>query len=546
MISSRINIFVDENEFDFGREKTPARSAFKLDSETSVLKQKAHYFDTLSKLGEVVRFNRADATVGSPLAAALAASDSMVASFHEPPPELPCRLLQHTKGGLMLPEGFLGKWTFDHPSTVSIVTSSHQASRITRSFANLPLHVFPFYPTISSVFLEPNEAAVEGMKDGRNPSHLVYGGRWIANKGLCQLVRALKPRQGGVKSVEFIGEFEPDFPLSQSGGTHINYPEFHAREVLQANPLLSIWETQSLPAPALASRFRRATAFAYLSFHEDENYGLAPREAAACGAAPVLTDWCGLGEFGRSAHGGIVRTWPTLGGIRYSLTEALAETERVMGWTQQQKNEAETFNRAWVASECSGANSIQQMGRALQTLLGLPAAPPPDGGWRCPSRVERLIAHGPSSFKNALSPQSVSAPKGLYVEGLGRGDQPFSEASFFAAIQGLYTTWPGTPKLLPGVRLHSFWRAALWNQERALVEFGYPGPRVLRFTEAEWQVVSSSAIPQATGDLVFDISDGVAVEVFQRTIELGYLVPDDPMQCDLPEPLDFIPSSRAL
>jgi hypothetical protein len=274
--------------------------------------------------------------------------------------------------------------------------------------------------------------------------------------------------------------------------------------------------------------------FVYLSFHEDENYGLAPREAAACGAIPIVTDWCGLGEFGRNAMGGLVRTWPTLGGIRYSLKQAMMEMVRIMSWSSTQREHASAFNKELVASECSGRDSARQMADALATLLELPAAPPPEGGWRCSSRLERLVAHGPASFENAVRKMTGVDRQGLYVEGLGIGSQSHSEADLLAAIQALYTTWSVAPTLKTGLRLHGFWRVGLWEQERALVEFGFPGPRFLRFSEIEWRTVTASVILLGSGDIAFELRDGLAVKVFQCAIELGYLVPDDPMCCYLP------------
>jgi hypothetical protein len=532
-MKTTLKIFVDENEFDFAGAAPSRGGTFKLDSETSVSKQKAHFFETLARLGEIVKFKRDEAKPGSELARALDAPDAFVATFHETPPPLPCRLLQHTKGGLMLTGGFLGEWTFDHQATVSIVTSALQASRITQAFPTLPLHIFPFYPEIGSGFLDADTAGQREETNRRLPGHLLYAGRWIANKGLVQTARALRLGDVGVTSFETVGQFEPDFPISQSGGGHSNFPTFFRREFVDRVLQVKLIQTPSLPA--------KAAACAYLSFHEDENYGLAPREAAACGAIPIVTDWCGLGEFGRKAIGGLVRTWPTLGGIRYSLKDTSGEIARVMTWTGEERKHASAFNRELVVSECSGSDSHTQMAVAVATLLALPVAPPPDGGWRCPARLERLVAHGPSSFRNALGEIPASGNDGLYVEGLGWGGRAHSEADLLTSIQSLYTTWPAAPVLNPGVRLHGFWRVAPWEQERALVEFGFPGPRFIRFSEHDWQILLASAVPMGAGDFAFEIRDADAVEVFQRTVELGYLVPDDLARCALPEPTYPVP-----
>ena len=289
-MKTALKIFVDENEFDFAG-ATPSRGGiFKLDSETSVSKLKAHFFQTLSRLGEIVEFKRDEAKPCSELARALSAADVFVATFHEEPPPLTCRLLQHTKGGLMLTGGFLGGWTFDHPGTVSIVTSALHGSRIKQAFPSLPLRLFPLYPEIGSEFLDAETTGHCEDTNVRLPGHLLYAGRWIANKGLVQTARALRLGDVGVTSFETVGQFEPNFPISQSGCGHSNFPAFLRREFVDRDAHVKLIQTPSWPASALALSYQKAAAFAYLSFQEDENYGLAPREAAACGAIPIVTD----------------------------------------------------------------------------------------------------------------------------------------------------------------------------------------------------------------------------------------------------------------
>lgn len=534
-MKTTVKIFVDENEFDYTPVIPQKIDTFTLNSETSVLKLKAHFFETLQSIGEIVKFKRADVTQESDLARALKENDCLVATFHEPPPELPCRLLQHTKGGLMLPGGFLDKWTFEHPATVSLVTTNLQASLIKQAFPMLPLNILPFYPMIASDFLE-NAAIDDKQPEQPLTRHMLYAGRWIANKGLVQTVRSLSLWPSGVDTFEMVGQFERDFSASEYGGNHFNYPLFHFRECVSQNAQLKLVKTASRPPRDLVSSYRSAFSFAYLSFHEDENYGMAPREAAACGAIPLITDWCGLGEFGRNAIGGLVHTWPTLGGVRYSLKDVASESARIMNWTDSQRMYASSLNRELVVSECSGRRSRLEMEQAVTTLLKMPVAAPPDGGWRCPLRLARLINQGPPLFQKVRHGLNMSKIEGLHVDGLGSDCTNYSEIDLLHAIQALYTTWPCAPQLNIGIRLHGFWRVRPWQQERAIVEFGFPGPRILRFSESDWQIVIAATVLLETGDFVFEIKDNAAVIVFQRAVDLGYLVPNNPVQCDLPAP----------
>jgi len=539
MISSSIKIFVDENEFDFSRDAAATGEEFKIDSETSVSGLKAHFFETLSALGEVVKFSRSGTAPGGELARAIDSPEAFVAAFHEPPPELACRLLQHTKGGLMLPGGFLGGWAL-RPSTVLLVTSQHQAQRLTTAFGSSPLQAFPFYPRVDKEYLVSGDVSTSDLEDECR-ADLLYAGRWIVNKGVSQVVRALDHWRCDVKSLHLIGGFEKGFPISQSAGDHSIYPDFYNRETLMRCDSLQLTSEPPLPPRLLASRFRRTQILVYPSFHEDENYGLVPREAACCGAIPIVTDFCGLGEFGRNASCGIVCTWPTLGGVRYSLRDFSVELQRLVSQSPEQKIAARVKNQHLVQAECSGANSLKQMAAAIHTLMERPPAPPPQGGWRCSARIENLAATGPATFREALSRSSDCSHSGIYVDGTGYHNERYSDAHFLQAIQGLYTTWPRPPRLRLGVRLHGFWRVGLWNDERALVEFGFPGPRVLRFTAVDWQVVRAAATPFGQGDLAFVINNARVAEVLQPAVELGYLVPHDPTTCDLPEPNDTLP-----
>ena len=75
--------------------------------------------------------------------------------------------------------------------------------------------------------------------------------------------------------------------------------------------------------------------------------------------------------------------------------------------------------------------------------------------------------------------------------------------------------------------LHGFWRVALWGAERALVEFGFPGPRRLRFNEGDWAVVAAASTAISGGEIEFRVQDTEFCKILQRAVDLGYLVPYD-------------------
>lgn len=535
MISTSIKIFVDENEFDFEKRARPQSGVFQLDSETSVSKLKAHYFETLAELGEIVKFSRSDTSSKGPLSNALQESNSLLASFHEPPPDLACRLLQHTKGGLMLPGGFLGAWTF-REATVSLVETVRQKKQIERAWGSLPLKLGVFAQRLATDLFFPAADRMEKLDrfDGDHCNtefNLVYAGRLIPNKGISQLVRALNLWPISKIKLTLIGSYEPEFLISQAGVNCPHFESWFSREVLARNSTVSIHQTPPVSQATLAKVFRDSDVFLYPSFHEDEASGNAAHEAVLCGLPAIVTDWCGLGQLGRNNRGGALPTYATLGGVRYSLFSLRQQIGSVCSRERSTTQSMVEKDVDWVLSTYDPNWMRNSLRTASDGLTKMPVAPPLAGGWRCPDRLERIATHGPAPFRDAVSASHAFTPDGLYVDGTGYECNEYSEAHLLRAIQGLYTTWPEPPKLKTGIRLHGFWRVALWGDERALVELGFPGPRLLRFSIADWLVVLSSASFSQGGEVTFKVEDYRSAVVFQRAIDLGYLVPDDPMVC---------------
>ena len=108
-----MKIYLDERELTDGfAESQGTDDAFALDESTSVSRLKADLFRALAQIGELCPYSSQDAASNDRIAGALREGGTILASFHESPPDVPCRLLQHTKGGLMLPGGMLNRWTF--------------------------------------------------------------------------------------------------------------------------------------------------------------------------------------------------------------------------------------------------------------------------------------------------------------------------------------------------------------------------------------------------------------------------------------------------
>jgi hypothetical protein len=500
-----------------------------LDSSTSVNQVKSHYFESLSKLGEIILID--DTYSKEELTVLCQQSNTLFATFHEDPPEgLSCRLMEHTKGSLMLTGGFMSGWNF-HATTMNLVTSSKQASQLEKGLGKATPNIGVFVPRLAEhVFRIPTatEALMAKMqyKVEQDCYHIVYAGRFISNKGIIQLVRACSLWPIPSVRITLVGDFEDDFYIYQSNATHTTFRDYFKREVLQYYRNIQIVTIKSLPPKKLCELFWTVDCFVYPSFHEDENFGITPREAMLCGVPFVVSDFCGLGQL-KGAQGGIVNTFPTLGGVRYSLYELWQAIESTRLCKHEQKVEYKVYNATFVAKECDTQQSLRALRFSAEKLLELPLGNAPKGGWRSKDRVERWKKNGPKGFKKAIKLAKKPIPEGLYVDGTGTiGCGWFSEPHFLTAIQSLYTSYPETPKVIKNSCYRGFWRLAIWDTEMALVEFGYPGPRVKRFNEKDWEELSKSIVFKKMGEVEFYPKNKYQIDLIHNLVQLGYLVPD--------------------
>lgn len=529
-ISARASIFINDAEFDAPDGAICTRGQ-PLNSMTSVSRVKRDFLETLESLGQVHRFDARCERDMRHVRSALLSPNAICATFHEPPPEAPCRLLQHTKGGLMLPGGMLGGWTF-RDATVNLVETSRQKDQLCRAFGSAAPRLGVFAQRLAEeIFVTPTQSVRTDSRVahgvGPESMHLVYAGRWIANKGLIQVSRAMNLWPVPGARLTIIGDFEDDFPISQSDAIHLTFRDFLRREMLSRSPHLTIHPLPPMTQRQLHDWFCSADAAVYASFHEDEASGNAAHEAVLSGLPAVVTDWCGLGQLGRHTRGGAVRTFATLGGVRYSLAELRDLTVRAAVHRTRDEREAADADTAWVRDAFSPARMRASLRDAIDLLMRLAPEAPPSGPWRCPERTRRLASFAPAGIRRAIHGAGSTPPPGLFVDGGGCGGDPnVSLPHLIQAIQSLYTTWPTPPSVREGCLLRGFWRVALWMEERALVEFGFPGPRVLRFEEAGWMAVLESRSASTCGDLVFRPASDASERALQRAVDLGYLVPD--------------------
>lgn len=533
-----MRFLVSKCEFDFIANKKDASNInFKLNSATSVNKLKAHFFKTIGQLGEIIKVdveNNIDEIKKICLQ-----EDVIFVSFHEIPPEgLSCRLLQHTKGGLMLTGGFLNKWTFGS-STMNIVTTQNQANQLKKGLGDAAPLLGVFVPEIdSNTFRFPSEKEKENARANyglnKNDFHIVYAGRIISNKGICQLVRAANLWNEKNVIITIIGDFEPDFFIYQSNANHTTFSQFFQREIIEKSKHKIVYR-KALKSKELRKAFWSANCFVYPSFHEDENFGITPREAILCGTPVIVTDFCGLGEL-KQTHSGILTTFPTLGGVRFSLNQLTEELQKIKNWNENEKQKNIEYNAEYVKNECCTEKATASLKQAAEKLLQLKPEEP-IGDWRSNIRLNKWIKKAPKNFKKAFELAKYPTFEGLYVDGTGEYRDEFSDAHFLTAIQSLYTTHSDILTVEKQIsyqcddityykyrKYQSFWRIALWQEEQSIVEFGFPGPRIKKYNNEDWHLLIMTT-RSGKNELCIKIEDDNATQIIDELLLLGYLVP---------------------
>ncbi len=525
-----MRILVNEAEFDFKAYNKEISRRNGIDSNTSVNDVKAHFFATLEEVGSIIKIS--NNTDLSKLQDLCNQADVIFASFHEEPPlGISCRLLKHTKGSLMLTGGFLNRWTF-MKTTMNIVTSHQQAKQLTKGLGKGAPLISTFISRMNTKdFRLPSKLerikAKESFDTNVKTFHLIFGGRFIANKGIAQIVRALNLWPQKNIRLTLVGSFERDFFIYQSNATHATFPNFFEREILDKNKNVNIVCLPSMKQGELRNLFWSADCFVFPSFHEDEAIGTTPRLAMLCGVPVVATDFSGFAQLSET-NTRLLKTYATLGGVRFSLNQLVNEIVEIRNWPKQEKWNKIKFNSEWLLEFGNTERSKSELKNAIEELLKQPVGEIPEGGWRSKERFENWINVAPELFKEAVLRAEEKQIEGLYVDGVGYTDGGwFSEPHFLKAIQSIHTTCPDAPQAKVNMIYRGFWRLSILERENAIIEFGFPGPRILRFKETEFELLKSCNSFLATNDILFQPKECNQLVVIQKLIDLGYLVPDE-------------------
>jgi hypothetical protein len=426
----------------------------------------------------------------------------------------------------MVTGGFLGVWEF-RKATMNIVTSDRQKAQMEKFLKGACPNIAVVTPDISKLKFHLSINTKEKSSKNNNIFKIIYTGRLIANKGIAQLVRSLNIWPSENLNLTLVGDFEPDFFIYQSSANHTNFEDYFTREILDKSPNVKIEINTSVASEKLKYFYWDSDCFVYPSFHEDENFGLAPREAIMCGIPSLVTDFCGLGQLQQDKEC-IIVTYPTLGGVRYSLFELYTKINFIRGWSDSEIEAKKKENISYINDECNQEKALQSLKCAVEKLSEIESDYAPFGDWRSKERFELLAKKNKYFFKKAIKNKDKSIPHGLYVYGTGQVSEGnwFSEADFMKSIQSIYTTLSKTPIVKKGQNYRGFWRITLWHQEQSIVEFGFPGPRLKKYNEKDWKNLNISTIYTENSELVFIPKTKNQILLIQELVELGYLVPD--------------------
>lgn len=89
-----------------------------------------------------------------------------------------------------------------------------------------------------------------------------------------------------------------------------------------------------------------------------------------------------------------------------------------------------------------------------------------------------------------------------------------------------YTTYSETIKAEIGYSYRGFWRVKLWYSEKALIEFGFPGLRIKKFTSEEFSTIKEMSKTFGNDETVFYPSNYKQLKLIQQLIDIGFLVAD--------------------
>jgi hypothetical protein len=264
----------------------------------------------------------------------------------------------------------------------------------------------------------------------------------------------------------------------------------------------------------LRQLFWSADVFVNPSIQPDKDFGVTPRQAMACGVPVVTSNFAGLAPLARDMPWKGLDSYSTLYGSRFSLKQLRRLLQRALRGGDKAYGE---FSRDAVLKECNPALLRKNLQAALDWLVQCPpeVALSLEGSKR--KLEKRLLENIDVASIRYLSTYKKGKPPGTTVFGDDLVD------CSFPMVQSLYSAKPASPRVEKNTLWRGFFRLGLWEREHALVEFGYPGPRMRYYGRDDWQTLSRCA-RFFRGEYFFTPSSERECLLIQELVDLGYLV----------------------
>ena len=269
---------------------------------------------------------------------------------------------------------------------------------------------------------------------------------------------------------------------------------------------------------ALRELFWSADLFVNPSIHADENFGITPREAATCGLPILTTNFCGLRPLADKMPWGGVPTYPTLYGSRFSLRQFHRLLSRAIS---ECKSHASLEYRKAILEECNAQACQDGLARAIQRLKGLSLLSYDEVKKMEQNFKRKILLEADEKIVQAFFIPKKDAPRGSYMYGSG----PLH--SGFQLLQGVYSAIEAPPRVERGSVWRGFFRIGFYENEKALVEFGFPGPRMRRYKKRDWDSLISCSHPAETHEWKIIPKNKEQANIVQELVDCGYIVPDE-------------------
>jgi len=494
--------------------------------ETSVRAYKGWFFDCLRRFGKIIPLSGGELQKKT-LKRNLCRKDAVFVSVNYLSEQnllskVPHRLFWLSLGSLLLPPEFY-TLKFLPSAQVTLVSTKFQMDRLNSCAGPLtpktvvfPPKVETGYYTIPDKLQRSSARRRHGIREGQ--AHIVYAGRWIATKGICQLIRTLDIWPLPNIVLTLAGNVEEDNRIVLSFAHHKTFSQFLNNELLKNKQRPWLRFQQAKDKKELKSLFWSSDLFVNLSIQPDENFGISPREAMSCGLPLLTTNFCGLRPLAESMPWKGVDTYPTLSGSRFSLRQFRVLLQRAL--IERNLLPADYYRNV-VTQECNPKILKDNLKDALTYLLKRPPERPLNK-----EIVERNVKKqlfnsiGEGAFKHFVEARK-ELPCGAYVYGDGPSHYDFSVA------QGIYSAMAAPPRVEKNSKWRGFFRIALWEKERALFEFGFPGPRIRRYPKKLWNSLVRSAHYQKSKEFIIIPYNKAQILMVQELVDLGYLISDD-------------------